>query len=78
MVQVVLSLDKEYDKKLRKLAKMLYGGRKGSMSEVVEMSLEVLEKKIKRDKAYKELLRLAENAKALGIGKFRREDAYAR
>ncbi|MCD6479114.1 MAG: hypothetical protein J7L44_04495 [Candidatus Diapherotrites archaeon] len=77
MPQVVLSLDEKYDRKLRRLAKILYGGRKGSMSEAVEQGLELLEKKIKRDKAYKELLLLAENAKKHGIGKFKREDAYA-
>ena len=78
MVQVVLSLEEKYNVKLRRLANTLYGGKKGAMSEVVEVGLDLLEKKTKRDKAYKKLLSLSAKADALGIGKAEREEAYAR
>jgi hypothetical protein len=71
-------LEEKYDKKLRRLANTLYGGRKGAMSDVVEKGIELLEEKTKRDKAYKKLLVLSKSAKAIGIGKFRREESYAR
>ncbi len=78
MPQVVLSLEQKYDDKLRRLANTLYGGRKGAMSEVVEAGIEMLERKIKRDKAYKKLLLLSSKSRALGMGKFEREEAYGR
>lgn len=78
MVQVVLSLEEKYDKKLRKLANTLYNGKKGAMSEVVERGIELVEEKTRRDRAYKKLLALSAKAKAVGIGKFKREEAYAR
>ena len=76
--QVVLSLEDEYDKKLRRLAKDLYEGRKGAMSDVVEKGIDLVDEEIKRDKAYAKLLKKVKNAKAIGIGRFKREEAYAR
>ncbi|MBN2066936.1 MAG: hypothetical protein JW744_00530 [Candidatus Diapherotrites archaeon] len=76
--QVVLSLEDKYDEKLRRLAKDLYNGKKGAMSEVVEKGLDLVEEESRRDEAYKKLLRKVRNAGAVGIGKFKREEAYAR
>ena len=78
MAQVVLSLEDNYDKKLRSLANTLYGGKKGSMSEVVERGLDLVEEETKRSRAHFKLLFLINNAKDAGIGKFGREEAYER
>lgn len=76
MVQVVLSLEEKYNKKLRKLANRLYSGKKGSMSEVVERGIELLERESQRKDAFIKMLSEATNAKDLGIGKFNRAEAY--
>jgi len=76
--QVVLSLEDKYDEKLRRLAKDLFDGRKGAMSDVVEKGLDLVEEESKRDKAYTKLLKKVRNARAVGIGTFKREEAYAR
>lgn len=78
MAQVVLSLEEKYDKKLRSLAVSLHGGKKGAMSEIVEQGIDLVEEKEKREKAYEKLLAHAKNAKSLGIGKFSREECYAK
>ena len=76
--QVVLSLEDKYDEKLRRLAKDLFDGRKGAMSDVVEKGLDLVEEKTKRSKAHSKLLFLVNNARDLGIGKFDREEAHER
>ncbi len=75
-MQVVLSLEEKYNKKLRSLAVSLHGGKKGAMSEIVEQGIDLVEEKTKKDKAWEKLLKIAESGKDWGIGKFRREDAY--
>lgn len=76
MVQVVLSLEKDVNKTLRELAHILYEGKKGSMSKVVEDALLAYKKELDREKAFKKLLYMAKNARDLGVGKFKREEAY--
>jgi len=78
LAQVVLSLEDKYDKKLRALANSLYGGKKGAMSEVVERGLDLVEEETRRGRAHSKLLFLIDNAKDAGIGKFDREEVYAR
>ena len=76
--QVVLSLGDEYNRKLRRLAKDLFDGRKGAMSDVVEKGIDLVEEESRRSKAHSKLLSLVNNARDIGIGKFNREDAYER
>ena len=76
MVQVVLSLEEKYNQKLRHLAQLLYNNKKGAISEVVENSLDVFEKNLKRDKVYPEMLHAAKNAENWGVKKFVRDEAY--
>jgi CRISPR/Cas system-associated protein Csm6 len=76
MAQVVLSLEEKYDKKLRKLAHELYDGRKGSMSQVVEEGINLVEMENKRKGAFIKMLSEVKNAKKLGIGRFKRAEAY--
>ncbi len=78
MVQVVLSLEKKYDEKLRRLASEILSGKKGALSEIVERGLDLVEENAKREAAYEKLLVKVKGAKALGIGKFDREECYAR
>lgn len=76
MVQIVLSLEKEYDKKLRKIAKKEFGGQKGSLSLAVERSIDLLEKEIKMQRAREKLLNLSKENNEIGIGKFNRNEVY--
>jgi hypothetical protein len=76
MVQIVLSLEKEYDKKLRDIAKKEFGGEKGSLSLVVEKSIDLFEKQLKMEKAREKLLLLAKENKKIGFGKFDRNEVY--
>lgn len=76
--QVVLSLEDKYDEKLRRLAKDLFQGRKGAMSDVVEKGLDLVEEESRRGKAHAKLLFLVDNARDVGIGKFNREEAHER
>ena len=48
------------------------------MSKVVKEGIDLFEEKIRREESFKKLLKMAENAKKLGIGTFKREEAYER
>jgi hypothetical protein len=75
MVQIVLSLEKEYDKKLRAIAKSEFRGKKGSLSIAVEKGIDLLEKQIKLANARNELLAIAKKNKKIGL-KFNRDEVY--
>ena len=75
---MLVSLKEESVKRLRGLAHDRKGGKKGALSEVVEEALELLEKRARQEKAIEKLRKMVHEAKPLGIGKFNREDAYAR
>ncbi|MFP3950228.1 MAG: hypothetical protein ACLFUZ_04020 [Candidatus Micrarchaeia archaeon] len=49
MGNVYISLDDEDEAKLRRLAQEKYGGKKGSLSEIVSEALEGMEKKSKTE-----------------------------
>ncbi len=76
MKQVVLSLQDDSEKRLRRLAHELKGGKKGALSKTVEESLILLEKEMKRRAAFKRLMEIANENRVLGIGKFSRDDIY--
>jgi len=76
MVQIVLSLEKEYNKKLRDIAKKEFGGERGSLSLAVEKGIDLLEKQVKMENAREKLLLLAKENKKIGIGKFNRDELY--
>ena len=78
MVQVVLSLEKKYDEKLRKLAREILSGKKGALSEIVERGIDLVEKEARREAAYEKLLDYSKNAKSWGIGTFDRNEANER
>lgn len=76
MGQILLSLKTETEQKLRRLAKELKGGKKGALSETVEEALDLLAKEAKRRMAWKRAWELSDRHQDLGIGTFKREDAY--
>jgi hypothetical protein len=78
MVQIVLSLSKEKEKELRKLAMEKYEGKKGALSKIVEEGIELVRDKKEQKKADEEFWEMVNNAKDLGIGKFTREEANYR
>ena len=73
---VVLSLSKEGEERLRRLAHSNGGGKKGSLSKTVEEAVELLEKMEKQRKAIEGIKKMSERGLNWGIGKFNREDAY--
>lgn len=77
MKQLVLSVEDESDERLRRLARELKGGRKGSLSATVEEALLVLEKDVKQKRALLRLKELANRGRNLGVGTFDRRDAYS-
>jgi len=78
MVQIVLSISKEHNKKLRDLAMNEFGGKKGALSAVVEKGIDLASNEIKRQKAHEHLLWLAENKAGKGKWdkKFDRNEIY--
>lgn len=50
MADVLISLSDDEEEKLRTLAKELYGGKKGSLSEVVSLALSMVESAKKKEK----------------------------
>jgi hypothetical protein len=76
LVQIVLSLEKEYNKKLRDIAQKEFGGERGSLSMAVEKGIDLLEKQINMKKAREKLLLLSKENKKLGLGKFNRDEIY--
>lgn len=59
MGNVMISLDEDHEELLRKLAREKYGGKKGSLSEVVKEALEKMKEKDREDAIaeFKELLK---------------------
>jgi hypothetical protein len=76
MVQIVLSISKEHNKKLRDLAMKEFEGKKGALSAIVEHGIDLADSEEKRQKAHERLLYLARNAKNHGVGKFNRNEIY--
>ena len=76
MGQVVMFFDDEHESRLRRLAKEMYKGKKGAMVKVASEGIDMLERESKRQRAFERMLHEAKNAKNIGIGTFRREDAY--
>ena len=77
MAQVVLSLSKESEDRLRRLAQITKQGRKGALSDTVEEAIFLLEKKLKQKASLGRLKTLASQDKVFGAGRFKREEAYA-
>ena len=75
MVQIVLSLSKEKEMELRKLAIEKYDGKKGALSKIVEEGIDLVKSQTTQKKADKDFWEMVNNAKDLGIGKFTREEA---
>ena len=67
MGNVLVSLDDEHEELLRTLTKERYGGKKGSMSKVVQAALDELKKNAKRETAKKKLLQMLEKGLDLGF-----------
>ncbi|MBI4044560.1 MAG: hypothetical protein HY392_02530 [Candidatus Diapherotrites archaeon] len=78
MGQVVLFLDDKHEEKLRKLALRVYRKEKGAMSKIVRRGIDLVEDELKKEKGLKTLSELSDNARVLGIGSFKREEAYDR
>lgn len=76
MGQVVMYFDEVHERKLRRLAKEMYKNKKGAMVKVASGGIDMLDRERKRQRAFDRLLHEAKNAKNLGIGTFRREEAY--
>ncbi len=76
MGQVVMFFDEKHESALRRLAKEMYRGKKGAMVKVASEGIDLLDRQRNRLRAYRRILHEAENAKNLGIGTFRREEAY--
>lgn len=78
MVQIVLSLSKEKEKELRRLASEMYNGKKGALSKIVEDGITLVSSQKEKIKADKDFWEMVNNAKDLRIGKFTREEANYR
>lgn len=76
MKHVLVSLDEETVKKLRKLAKEGKGMKKGAISTTVKEGIDLVEKERKRQKAWKRLKELFNEDYKWGVREFNREDAY--
>ncbi len=76
MVQIVLSLEEKYDKKLRELAKKEFNGEKGSLSTIVEKGIDLFEKEIKMQKAREKLLLLSKQNRKIEFDEFKRNEVY--
>lgn len=77
MKHVLVSLDEETVKKLRKLAMDGKQMKRGAISTTVKEGIELVEKERKRQKAWERLFELSKNAPKWGIKSFKREDAYS-
>lgn len=76
MKHVLISLDEETVKKLRKLATEGKKMKKGAISTTVTEGINLVEKERRRELAWKRLKELFDKDEKWGIGKFNREDAY--
>ena len=54
----------------------LKGGKKGSLSETVEQALEVFEREMSREEAWKQAKVMADANMDWGVGKFDRKELY--
>jgi hypothetical protein len=77
LVQIVLSISKEHNKKLRELAMKEFEGKKGALSAIVEKGIDLVDTETTRNKAHFTLLDLAKNSKLKLNGKFDRNELYA-
>ncbi|MCX6803727.1 MAG: hypothetical protein NTY48_04110 [Candidatus Diapherotrites archaeon] len=77
MVQIVLSISKEHNKKLRDLAMNEFASKKGALSAIVEKGIDLADEEIKREAAHKRLIWLARNKAGEGDGKFDRNEVYS-
>lgn len=77
VVQIVLSISAEHNKKLRDLAMDKYGGKKGALSALVEEGIDLAEEDAKRKWAHSKLVELAKNSNLKMGGKFDRKEMYA-
>ncbi len=81
MGSVLLKMDDQHEKKLRQMAKEKFGGKKGSITKVVESLLDAeTEKKNKKVKEALERIHeiVMKNKKKAKIGyKFNRDEIYA-
>jgi hypothetical protein len=78
MVQIVLSLSKEKERELRKLAIEKYEGKKGALSKIVEEGIELVKNQKQKTRAEKDFWEMVNNAKDLGKIEFTREEANER
>ena len=76
MGQIVLSLEKKDEERLRELAKETNNGKKGAISQTVAEALVELEKKRRQQKALKRLFELANEDQDYGVGRFDRNEIY--
>lgn len=76
MVQIVLSISKEHNKKLRDLAMKEFEGKKGALSAIVEKGIDLVNAETKRELAHNKLLYLARNSNLKLGGKFDRNELY--
>jgi ribosomal protein S7 len=75
MGNVMVVLDEEHERRLRRLARVRYGGKKGSLSKVVREALDQME--MKDQTALEEFLELAKNAKPVKYKMYRnRSEIY--
>jgi len=78
LVQIVLSISKEHNKKLRELAMKEFEGKKGALSAIVEKGIDLADAKLKQELAHEKLVHLAKSSTWKGDGKFNRSDLYDR
>ena len=76
MKHVLISLEEEYVKKLRHLAKEGKGMKKGAISVTVKEGIDLVEKERRRKKAWKRLKELFDEDFKWGVATFNRGDAY--
>ncbi|MDD2531796.1 MAG: hypothetical protein PHY04_01055 [Candidatus ainarchaeum sp.] len=79
MVQIVLSISKEHNKKLRELAMKEFEGKKGALSAIVEKGIDLADAQVKQNEAHDKLLWLAKNCakKSKTKWNFNRNEIYA-
>lgn len=76
MKHVMISLEEEYVKKLRTLAKGGKTMKKGAISTTVKEAIDLLEKDRKREEAWKRLKVLMDEDIKWGVGRFDRNEIY--
>ena len=80
MGKVIVSLDEQYEDKLRRFAAELHGNRKGSIKKTVEYALDLVEQELGRREAINRQQALMEQGLGFvcdhGVAYLRREDIY--